>query len=151
MADKRLPLFMSAAMIAISICLLLYSVYIPIPITQQVSDAKYGYMFFPRIVLVLWLICAIILFFQYYLYSFSMKPINCRRLAYSVGTVLLLCIMLAEVGFIPSCILFCIAYPYLLGYKNIPVLAAVGTCYALAIWYTFENILLIILPATTLF
>lgn len=57
------------------------------------------------------------------------------------------CALMPVIGFLWSSMLFAIAVPLILGRRDIVTLAAVAVIYALAVWFLFERIFLILLPA----
>ncbi|MDL2210110.1 tripartite tricarboxylate transporter TctB family protein [Desulfovibrio sp. OttesenSCG-928-O18] len=150
--NRAIPLIFSGTMIFISGFLLLHSYIFP-PDVSQSTDTKYGLMFYPRIILFAWLGCAVALFLQYLTRkrNFVLKEISWRLLGISIGLTLLVCILLDYLGFLPACIAFCFAYPFLLGYRNVKVLIPVSILYAVGLWFVFNKVLLIILPASPWF
>ncbi|MDL2209624.1 tripartite tricarboxylate transporter TctB family protein [Desulfovibrio sp. OttesenSCG-928-O18] len=145
--NKILPLIFSGTMMLISGFLLLHSFVFP-PHTAASLDTDFGILFYPRIILTVWLGCATALFFQY-LYQkrkFVLKSINWKLLGVSILLTLIVCIMFEYLGFLPGCIVFCFLYPFALGYKNLKVLIPVSILYAVSLWFVFNKVLLIILP-----
>lgn len=145
--NKSLPLIFSGGMMLISGFLLLHSFIAP-PHTAASLDTDFGILFYPRIVLTIWLGCATSLFFQY-LYKkrlFTLKSLSWKLLGTSMALTLMVCIVFEYLGFIPGCIAFCFLYPFLLGYRNLKVLVPVAVLYAIALWFTFNKVLLIVLP-----
>lgn len=55
------------------------------------------------------------------------------------------------IGFLISSFLFIVAASLILGYRNLPVVIPVAAAYAFAVWFMFQKILLIILPASPWF
>lgn len=55
------------------------------------------------------------------------------------------------IGFLLSSFMFIVAASLALGYRNFLVVIPVAATYAVAVWFTFQEILLIILPASPWF
>ena len=142
-----LPLFFSGAMALISGFLLLHSFIWP-PHSPPVLDTSIGVMYYPRVVLSIWLGCAIVLFFQNLFKKrlLTLHNIDWKCLGISIGLTLLVCLLFDFFGFLPGCIVFCFLYPFLLGYKNSKILIPFCVLYTVLLWYVFNKILLIHLP-----
>lgn len=54
-------------------------------------------------------------------------------------------------GFVISTLLFTCLLPFVLGYRNWPVVLVTAVIYTFAVWYIFEKLFLIILPSSPWF
>ncbi len=145
MADKRLPLLFSGFMFLLAAMLFVYS-FLHAP-SADTHGSSYGMMFYPRIILSLWGVLAAILFVNTAkAHAVSLKQTDWRSLGSSIAMVALACILLEYAGFLPACIIFCFFYPFALGYKRVAVLLPVSLLYAVALWFLFNKVLLILLP-----
>ena len=136
----------SGMMLCIGCLLLLYTFTVPHTAASLISN--YGNMFYPRIILTVWCICATMLLIQSMLFGVTLIKVNWRLVSISVCLVVMCGILLGTIGFLPACVIFCVAYPFFLGYKNLRILLPVSCIYAVALWFIFNKVLFIILPAT---
>lgn len=60
-------------------------------------------------------------------------------------------IAIGWIGFLIASFAFIVASSFALGYRRISVVAPVAAVYAVAVWYLFQEILLIILPSSPWF
>jgi hypothetical protein len=73
------------------------------------------------------------------------------QVAGAIAATTLYCVGILWIGFLLATIAFVLLLPPLLGYRRWPVLAPVAIGYAIIVWYVFQNVLLIILPASPWF
>lgn len=108
---------------------------------------RFGPMFYPRFILWIWVLLAAGLTIEYWLTCGGPMPsVNKRSLLASVLSVTGCCVLLPYLGFLITCGLFCCAYPLLLGYRRIAIVVISAVVFAVATWYMFNDILLIVLP-----
>jgi hypothetical protein len=104
-------------------------------------------MFYPRIVLWLWVILTSAMAFN----SLRSPPPSTAAMRWpafiwAVALTCALALLMEPVGFILICFVFCYLYPYMQGYRNQPVLIAFAFLYTASIWYLFSEVLYIFLP-----
>lgn len=108
---------------------------------------RFGPMFYPRFILWLWVLFAAGLSVEYWITSGGPLPaVNKRSLLASIASVSASCALFEYLGFLITCILFCCAYPLLLGYRRIAIVVVSAVIFSVVTWYVFSFILLIALP-----
>lgn len=60
-------------------------------------------------------------------------------------------IAIFSIGFLVASFLYIVAVSVALGYRRLPVIVPVAAAYAVAVWFVFQEVLLIILPASPWF
>ncbi len=117
---------------------------------DMAQDISVGPMFFPRIVLVLWLLCAC---------GIIRGALRGRKEAQAFlwGRVLAVFLLMAlfvalfmHGGFVPVGSAFFIAMAFFLGYRRLAVLVPFAVAYILGVDYLFRNILQFYLPTLSL-
>ena len=142
---KKFSLLFSFSMIFVSGSLLFHS--LTVAHTPLSVATAYTNMFFPRIVLSLWLILAVIMTVNIWIsQAGTPKQYNWKSLLKAIGALVLVCLLLQYAGFIPACIIFCFLYPVCLGYRNFRVLLPVSLLYTVLLWFLFNKVLLMSLP-----
>lgn len=108
---------------------------------------RFGPMFYPRIILWIWVLLAAGLTVEYCIsHSGALPALNKRSLFASILSVSVCCLVFDALGFLATCVLFCCAYPLLLGYKRVAVAVVSAVLFSVVTWYVFNNMLLIVLP-----
>ena len=108
---------------------------------------EYGKMFYPRIVLSVWMFLSALIVVQDALKSTVLwENIALGKVAIAAAIIGLACFSLIEFGFIPAGILFYIAYAYATGYRNLKILIPLSITYVVSIWAIFTYVFLIQLP-----
>lgn len=108
---------------------------------------RFGPMFYPRFILWAWVLLAMGLTVEtLFAHSVQSQPVNKKALLASIASVAVCCALLPYLGFLVTCVLFCCAYPLLLGYRKIAVVIISAVLFSVATWYVFNSILLIALP-----
>lgn len=111
-----------------------------------------GPAFFPRIVL-----SGMVLFSLFVIFDTFRKESGRVKLEGAVPVLGLIAITVAYgiamfwIGFLLSSFLFIVAASLILGYRKLIVVVPVAAVYAIAVWFMFQEILLIILPASPWF
>ncbi len=109
-------------------------------------------MFFPRILLALWMLLALLIAARGLLARG--EPVPRQRWA-QVGLVLALVAgytwLITAVGFLLASVLLCLALMLALGYRRLVVVGAVTVLLPTVIWYVFEFVLKIPLPTSPWF
>ncbi len=114
--------------------------------------ASVGPMFFPRILLGLWIALAALLTIQPL--AGGTSPLPRQRLGMLLGLVALAgtaALLMILIGFLLSSILFCLATTLFLGYRGLAGIVLTGIVFPLAIWYLFQKVLLVPLPVSPWF
>ena len=110
-------------------------------------SGEYGKMFYPKIVLWLWVFLSILIIIQDALKArMHFSRVAWSKLAIAATIIGLACVFPVKVGFIPAGILFYIAYCYASGYRNMKVLIPLSVVYVVGIWALFTHVFLIQLP-----
>jgi hypothetical protein len=136
-------LLFSVVMFSLGAFLLAYSYSIP----DVAAASSFGPQFYPRIILWGWLACAVAMMAEAALTAEKRRTQHWRGLAAAVALAGVACVAMPLTGFLPVSIAFMLAYPWALGYRRITILAPLSVTFSVAIWYTFNEILLIQLPA----
>jgi len=114
--------------------------------------AEFGPMFYPRILLVLWLVLSAGLIIEALL--LREKPIANQRWGMLLGTLVLVAgstLLLNVIGFLFASLLFCILACLFLGYREPIGLVLTGIIFPICTWYLFHEILMIRLPVSPWF
>jgi hypothetical protein len=111
------------------------------------TGADAGPMFYPRIILWLWVVLGAAMTIQAVrLPASSGSPWN-RRVFYAAAAMILaLGFCMEYTGFIAASIAFCWCYPFIQGYRRQKVLILFSLLYTAFVWFLFNNILYIFLP-----
>ncbi|MCI2400972.1 tripartite tricarboxylate transporter TctB family protein [Aliiroseovarius subalbicans] len=56
-----------------------------------------------------------------------------------------------QAGFVIPTLFFTFLLPFVLGYRNVPIVLVISVTYTFAVWYVFEKLFLIILPSSPWF
>ena len=111
------------------------------------TGADFGPMFYPRILLWLWVAITLAMALQ----SLRFASPSAGKWSWPgfIWAVVLTCglgLLVEPVGFILICVLFCYLYPFLQGYRKQPVLIAFAFLFTAFVWYLFNEVLYIFLP-----
>lgn len=109
--------------------------------------AEFGPVFYPRVLLVLWILLAGILTVQTLWRTRAIAAQDWLMIVRVMVIVSASTLLMEVIGFLLSAILFCIAYPWVTGYRRPVGLILVGLIFPVVVWYLFENVLMIRLPA----
>ena len=111
-----------------------------------------GPAFFPRIVLSgMVLLSLIVIADAFRRESGSVKFEGMAPVLGLVAITIAYGVAIFWIGFLLSSFLFIVAASLILGYRKLVVIVPVAAAYVLAVWFTFQEILLIILPASPWF
>ena len=114
--------------------------------------AEFGPMFYPRILLVLWVGLSIGLVVEPFLGKESDVPRQrWGRLVVMLALVAACTFLLTEIGFLFATVLFCLTASYFMGYRGPIGLVLTGLVFPFCTWYLFDKILLILLPTSPWF
>lgn len=111
-----------------------------------------GPVFFPRI-----LLAAMFIFSIGVIFEGRREPplsLNARRLVGMLATIGLTGLYIHGItaaGFLISTVVFVFALPWLLGYRNLKVIAMVTALFPVITWYVFDRLFKIILPSSPWF
>ncbi|MCG8510023.1 MAG: tripartite tricarboxylate transporter TctB family protein [Rhodospirillales bacterium] len=114
--------------------------------------AEFGPMFYPRILLILWMALSIGLIAEVFL--FRQKDIDRQRWAKLLGALILVAgctFLLNAIGFLFASLLFCVVACLFLGYREPVGLVLTGLVFPVFTWYLFHEVLLIRLPTSPWF
>ncbi len=114
--------------------------------------AEFGPMFYPRILLILWIGLSIGLVIEAML--LRQRPVAEQRWGMLAGTLFLVAactFLLSAIGFLFASVLFCVAACLFLGYREPVGLVLTGVIFPFCTWYLFHEILLIRLPTSPWF
>lgn len=109
--------------------------------------AEFGPVFYPRVLLVLWILMAGILTIQALRRTWTVPVQDWPMIAKVMAVVSVSTLLMEVIGFLLAAILFCTAYTWVTGYRRPVGLILVGLIFPVVVWYLFENVLLITLPA----
>ena len=113
----------------------------------RAAGADVGPMFYPRILLWGWTILSGAMCFNAFRKPESLPPEpNRAALYWAMGVTFIFGFVLEYAGFFILSIFFCFLYPYLQGYRRLPVLIPFCILYTVGVWYLFNNVLYIFLP-----
>ena len=134
----------SVVMFSIGTFLLAYSH----SVSNVAAADSFGPLFYPRIILWGWLLCAVAMMAEaVFLKGKQYGKQHWTGLLAAIALTGFTCVAIPVAGFLPVSIAFMLAYPWALGYRRIKVLAPLSVIFSAATWYTFNEILLIQLPA----
>lgn len=114
--------------------------------------ASVGPMYFPRILLGLWVALSVVLVVQPFIGR--TKGLPSQRWGMLFGLIALVggsALLMILIGFLFSSVLFCLATTLFLGYRGTAGILATGLGFPLITWYLFQEILLIPLPVSPWF
>ncbi|MBB4303470.1 hypothetical protein GGD81_002513 [Rhodobium orientis] len=139
---------------AISLLIAAYLFYHTFDPVYDVSivTAGRGPVFFPRILLALMLVLSLAVAIEGF--RLPHRFFSGRTALIVVSAVALTGLYIAAItsaGFLISTVVYVFALPFLLGYRNVPVIGAVAAIYPLTVWYVFDKVFLIILPSSPWF
>lgn len=111
-----------------------------------------GPVFYPRILLAAMGLFAVLVIVE----GLKEKPVSIvgAQPLVVLGTLGLTGLYILSVtwaGFLISTVVFVFMLPWLLGYRNGPVIAAVAAVYPVVVWYMFEKVFRVILPSSPWF
>lgn len=114
------------------------------------ASAGRGPYFFPRVVLVLLLIVETVLLFSVFAprHPDVGRRLPNRRMALLMAATAAYCALIPLAGFLIASVIFGIFVPLLLGRRDYAVIVPVAVAYSVAVWWLFERVFLIILPAS---
>lgn len=114
------------------------------------ASAGRGPYFFPRVVLILLLIVETVLLFSVFSPRHPMvsRRLPSLRMGLLIAATAAYCALIPLAGFLISSVIFGIFVPLLLGRRDYGVIIAVALVYSTAVWWLFERVFLIILPAS---
>ena len=114
--------------------------------------AEFGPMFYPRILLIMWIGLSIGLITEPFLGR--EKDIPRQRWGMLLGMLALVAgctLLLTEIGFLFASVLFCVTACVFAGYRGPVGIALTGVAFPFFTWYLFHEVLLIRLPTSPWF
>ncbi len=123
------------------------------PIYQRSYQAAgRGPVFFPRILLGIMLVLSLAVMVQGLRETaLRIEPALALRMAAVVAVTAAYVLAITRAGFLISSIAFALILPPLLGYRRPLPILAVAAIYPLAVWYLFDRVVRILLPASPWF
>ncbi len=111
------------------------------------AGAEFGPMFYPRILLWLWVLLSGAMTVRAFRSGAPAVPVeNWKSFLWSTVLTLGLGFLMEPVGFIVTSVVFCYLTPYMQGYRNHRVLVPFSLLYTAFVWYLFNKLLYIFLP-----
>ena len=113
----------------------------------RAAGADVGPMFYPRILLWGWTILSGAMCVNALRKPEGLTPVpNSAALYWAMGLTFVFGFLLEYAGFFILSVLFCFLYPYVQGYRRLPVLIPFCILYTAGVWYLFNHVLFIFLP-----
>ena len=113
----------------------------------RAAGADVGPMFYPRILLWGWTALSAAMCFTALRKPESLEPVQNRAALYwAMAITLVFGFLLEDAGFFILSVIFCFLYPYVQGYRRLPILIPFSILYTVGVWYLFNNVLYILLP-----
>lgn len=118
----------------------------------SIITAGRGPVFFPRILLAVMLALSLGIIWEGRLEN--RNPISLHQILPSIGAIGLTgfyIFAISAAGFLISTTVFVFILPWLMGYRNIRLIATITVLYPVSAWYMFDRIFKIILPVSPWF
>ncbi|WP_347310993.1 tripartite tricarboxylate transporter TctB family protein [Defluviimonas sp. SAOS-178_SWC] len=107
---------------------------------------------FPRALLTLWTVLAGILLLGALLKpAASGGPVDWKPAMFTIAGTFAYFFLMVYLGFILASVVFVLVMPFLLGYRNVPVILIMSIAVPVAVWLTFVHLLQIQLPRSPWF
>lgn len=114
--------------------------------------AQFSPMFYPRILLVLWIGLSIGLIVEPFLGGERDVPQQRWGMLFGMLALVAACtFLLTAIGFLFASILFCLTASFYLGYRGPIGLVLTGLVFPFCTWFLFDKVLLILLPTSPWF
>jgi putative tricarboxylic transport membrane protein len=111
------------------------------------AGSSFGPLFFPRVLLWIWVVLAAGMIIEAALLKNPASPkVNRSGLIAALALTGAAYPLMPVIGFLPTSMAFMLFYPAALGYRKIKVLVPLSILFSVAVWYIFNDILLISLP-----
>lgn len=111
-----------------------------------------GPAFFPRITLTGMALLAVLVIVDTLLrHGGKARVVGAGRVLSLIGITVAYGVSIGWIGFLIASFAFIVASSFALGYRRISVVVPVAAVYAVAVWYLFQKVLLIILPSSPWF